>query len=181
VAFVAHATSYTTPTPRVNFLAQGAQPGDDLDPMAADVAAAGATGTDPAVLYYGERFYLPNESVADRPTRPSARAPWLGFWLKRLPMAWYVERAGGGTAYARDPAALRARESYPPVVFAGDEDAAVVRETLPGYEARAYDTALYGNRVVVFTDESRLATGNRTAVRGGPGARPSRAHAPGRA
>jgi uncharacterized protein (TIGR03663 family) len=154
VGFVVGLTSYTQPTPRVNFLAQGAQPGDDFDPMVADLEAA--AGHDPGVLYYGEAFYLPNESVADRPPRPSAETTWLGFWLKRLPMAWYAERAGVESDYVWQADDFRARESYPPVVLAADEDAAVVRETLPGYRATPYDTALYGNRVVVFTDESRL-------------------------
>jgi uncharacterized protein (TIGR03663 family) len=154
VGFVVGLTSYTQPTPRVNFLAQGAQPGDDLDPMVADLEAA--AGHDPGVLYYGEAFYLPNESVADRPPRPSAETTWLGFWLKRLPMAWYAERAGVESDYVWQADDFRARGSYPPVVIAADEDAAVVRETLPGYRATPYDTALYGNRVVVFTDESRL-------------------------
>jgi uncharacterized protein (TIGR03663 family) len=154
VAFVASTTSYTTPTPRVNVLAQGAQPGDDLDPLVADIDAA--AGHDPGVLYYGERYFLPNETVAERPPRPSADAPWLGFWLRRLPMAWYVERAGVETDYVWQAADFRARETYPPVVLAPAEDAHVVRRTLPGYRATTYDTALYANRVVAFTDESRL-------------------------
>ena len=154
VAFVAAATSYTAPTPRVNVLAQGAQPGDDLAPLVADVEAA--AGHDPGVLYYGERYFLPNETVADRPPRPSAEAPWLGFWLRRLPMAWYVERAGVETDYVWKPPDFRDRETYPPVVIAPAEEADVVRRTLPDYRTRTYDTALYGNRVVVFTDESRL-------------------------
>jgi uncharacterized protein (TIGR03663 family) len=155
VAFVAATTSYTSPTPRVNVLAQGAQPGDDLDPLVADLDAAARY--DPGVLYYGERYFLPNETVADRPPRPSADAPWLGFWLRRLPMAWYVERAGVETDYVWKAPDFRDRETYPPVVIAPAEEADVVRRTLPEYRATTYDTALYGNRVVVFTDESRLS------------------------
>nr|WP_264474915.1 flippase activity-associated protein Agl23 [Salinirubrum litoreum] len=156
VAFVAYTTSYTTPTPRVNAMAQGAQPGDDLDPLVADIEAT--AGYDPGVLYYGERFFLPNESVADRPPRPDADAPWLGFWLRRLPMAWYAERAGVETDYVWKAPEFRDRESYPPVVIAPAEEADVVRRTLPDYRSATYDTALYGNRVVVFTDEPRLNT-----------------------
>jgi predicted membrane-bound mannosyltransferase len=156
VGFVAYATSYTTPTPRVNAIAQGAQPGDDLDPLVADVEAS--AGHEPGVLYYGERFFLQNESVADRPPRPGVEAPWVGFWLNRLPLSWYVERAGVGTAYVWKAPDFRARETYPPVVIAPAGEADVVRRTLPDYRSATYDTALYGNRVVVFTDESRLNT-----------------------
>jgi uncharacterized protein (TIGR03663 family) len=154
VAFVAYTTSYTTPTPRVNVMAQGAQPGDNLDPLVADIDAAAAH--DPGVLYYGERYFLPNESAADRPPRPDAEAPWLGLWLRRLPMAWYVERAGVETEYVWKAPEFRDRETYPPVVIAPAEETDVVRRTLPDYRSATYDTALYGNRVVVFTDESRL-------------------------
>ena len=167
VAFVAYTTSYTTPTPRVNILAQGAQPGDDLDPFVADVEAA--AGHDPGVLYYGERYYLPNETAADRPPRPDAAAPWLGLWVRRLPMPWYVERAGVETDYVWKAPDFRARETYPPVVITPVEDADVVRRTLPDYRSATYDTALYGNRVVVFTDESRLnATRQRAHTHRGP-------------
>ena len=159
------ATSYTSPTPRVNLLAQGAQSGDDLDPLVAELEAA--AGSDPAVLYYGERFYLPNETVADDPPRPDDR--WLGWWLDRLPLSWYVERADLSTAYAADAAALADRADdgpLPPVVVA---DRAVADEAAPalsGYERTRYDLYLYGGTVVVFTDESRLKSPERAAVSG---------------
>ncbi|SDN00142.1 TIGR03663 family protein [Halogranum gelatinilyticum] len=159
------ATSYTSPTPRVNLLAQGAQSGDDLDPLVADLEAA--AGTEPAVLYYGERFYLPNETVADEPPGPDDR--WLGWWLGRLPLSWYVERADLSTAYAPDAAALSDRADdgpLPPVVVADVAVADDVAPAVSGYERTRYDLYLYGGTVVVFTDESRLKSPERAAVSG---------------
>lgn len=142
---VALTTSYAEPTPRVNLLAQGAQPGDDLDPLAADVeASAGAGG----VLYYGGYVRLPNESVADVP--PRTNPDWLGYWVRRLPLPWYVERVGADTSYAHSPEAVP--DDPPPVVVAAPADAAEVAPLLDGYERREYDLRLYGGTVVVFTD-----------------------------
>ncbi|QLG61267.1 flippase activity-associated protein Agl23 [Halorarum salinum] len=143
--FVAATTSYAEPTPRVNLLAQGAQPGDDFEPLAADVEASAGKG---GVLYYGERFRLPNESVADAP--PRTDPDWLGYWLRRLPLPWYVERAGADASHARSPEAVP--DDPPPVVVSTPGDAAEVAPLLDGYERREYDVLLYGGTVVVFTD-----------------------------
>ncbi|WP_313692880.1 flippase activity-associated protein Agl23 [Halorarum halobium] len=143
--FVAVTTSYSEPTPRVNFLAQGAQPGDDLDPLSNDVEAAAGSG---GVLYYGEQFWLPNESVAAVP--PRTNPDWLGWWINRLPLPWYTERAGAETSYARSPDAVP--EDPPPVVVAAADEAGEVAPLLDGYVRQEYDFALYGNTVVVFTE-----------------------------
>ncbi|WP_435145459.1 flippase activity-associated protein Agl23 [Halobaculum sp. P14] len=147
--FVLLATSYTEPTPRVNLLAQGAQPGDDLDPLVADVEAAAGDG---GVLYYGSFFRLPNETVAAVPPRDAG--PWLGLWLRRLPLTWYVERAGATHRHAAGVESVPANP--PPVVFAAPAEADEVAGALDGYRRREYDLALYGNPVVVFTDEAAL-------------------------
>lgn len=143
--FVALATSHSTPTPRVNVLAQGAQPGDDLDPLATDIRASADRG---GVLYYGGRFWLPNESVDDVP--PRTGADWLGHWVRRLPLPWYTERAGAETSYARSPEDVP--DDPPPVVVAAPDEAGAVAPLLDGYRRRSYDLALFGNPVVVFTD-----------------------------
>jgi uncharacterized protein (TIGR03663 family) len=146
--------SAVTPPPQANVLAQTAQPADDLDPLAATVDDAADDG---GVLYYGKTYYLPNESVADHP--PGDGENWLGWWLRRLPMAWYVERAGTQTAYAGDREALEERTSVPPVVFADPADAGEVSSLLSdrGYDRTTYDLGLYHDQgVVVFVDEQRL-------------------------
>jgi len=148
------AVASITPPLYVNVLAQSAQPPDDLSSMEDAVANAANDG---GVLFYGEAYYLPNETVDDDP--PTAGEQWLGWWLGRLPMAWYVERAGAESSYARDPAALRDRESIPPVVFAapGEADGAASVLAVRGYERTRYELGLYHEQaVVVFVDESRL-------------------------
>ncbi len=147
--FVVLATSYTTPPSRVNLLAQGAQPGDDLDPLARDIATAADRG---GVLYYGGRFRLPNEAVADVPPRDGE--PWIGLWVRRLPLSWYVERAGAEHQWAGNPSELP--EELPPVVVADDAAASELAATgrVADYERREYDLLLYGGTVVVFRNRS---------------------------
>ena len=151
------AASSITPPLYVNVLAQSAQPPDDLSPVGTVVEDSADDG---GVLFYGEEYYLPNETIDDDP--PTEGEQWLGWWLNRLPMAWYVERAGAESSYARDPAALRDRESIPPVVFAAPVDAAGAAPVLTerGYERTRYELGLYHEQaVVVFVDESRLDGG----------------------
>jgi uncharacterized protein (TIGR03663 family) len=163
------AASSITPPLYVNVLAQSAQPPDDLSPMedtvadaanAAERSSAGSrtqSGDDGGVLFYGEAYYLPNERIDDDP--PAEGEHWLGWWLNRLPMAWYVERAGAESSYARDPAALGDRESVPPVVFAAPHEAEGAASVLDerGYERTRYELGLYHEQaVVVFVDESRV-------------------------
>jgi len=148
------AVSSVTPPLYVNVLAQSAQPPDDLSPIRETVADSAGHG---GVLFYGEEYYLPNETIDDHP--PTAGEGWLGWWVDRLPMAWYVERANASSAYAGDVETLRGMESIPPVVFAdpagADEAAAVLEER--GYERTQYELGLYHEQaVVVFVDESRL-------------------------
>ncbi|KPN30033.1 putative membrane protein [Halolamina pelagica] len=162
VPLVLAATSITPPL-YVNVLAQSAQPPDDLSPVQATVADAADDG---GVLFYGEEYYLPNESV-DR-TPPADGENWLGWWLNRLPMAWYAEQADAPTAYARGADALSERASIPPVVFAdpSEADSAAAVLTDRGYQRTRYDLGLYHEQAVVtFVDESRLDRGrtNRSA------------------
>lgn len=146
--------SSVTPVLSVNVLAQATQPADDLRPLSATVSDAADDG---GVLYYGERYFLPNESVADRPPREGE--VWLRWWVARLPMAWYVERTNASTAYARTPADVQAIDALPPVIFAHPNEADEVAPALTerGYQSRVYDTELYGDgAVVVFVDADRL-------------------------
>ncbi|SFP38321.1 TIGR03663 family protein [Halolamina pelagica] len=150
------AVSSITPPLYVNVLAQSAQPSDDLSPMRATVDAA----ADDGVLFYGEEYYLPNESIDTAP--PGEGENWLGWWLNRLPMAWYVERADAPSSYARGADALDDRASIPPVVFADPSEAEAAAAVLGerGYERTRYDLGLYHEQaVVMFVDESRLDRG----------------------
>jgi predicted membrane-bound mannosyltransferase len=148
------AASSITPPLYVNVLAQSAQPADDLSPMKTTVSDA---ANDASVLYYGEAYYLPNETIADDP--PTEDENWLGWWLNRLPMAWYAEQANVSSSYARDAETLGGMESIPPVVFAAPEGAEAAAPILAerGYDRTRYDLGLYHEQaVVVFVDDSRL-------------------------
>ncbi|MEF8800381.1 MAG: flippase activity-associated protein Agl23 [Halolamina sp.] len=148
------AVSAVTPPLYVNALAQSAQPADDLDPLAATVDDAADDG---GVLFYGETYYLPNESIDDRPPRPGD--DWLGWWVDRLPMAWYVAQASAPSAYAQTATAVRERDSVPPVVFVDPSESGEVAPLLRerGYQRTAYDLGLYHEQaVVVFVETERL-------------------------
>jgi predicted membrane-bound mannosyltransferase len=110
------------------------------------------------VLFYGETYYLPNKTIDDSPPDPDD--VWLGWWVNRLPMAWYVEKASAPSAYAKTVDALRERASVPPVVFVDPAEKGEVAPFLRerGYEATTYDLGLHHEQaVVVFVDEERLA------------------------
>jgi len=166
VPLVLAATSITPPL-YVNVLAQTAQPPDDLEPMRETVADAADDG---GVLFYGEEYHLPDERVADRP--PAEGENWLGWWLNRLPMAWYAERASAPTAHVGDAESLRELEPIPPVVFAdpGEAESAAAVLEARGYERTRYELGLYHEQaVVVFVDASRLdRRGTDRTVHSGP-------------
>ena len=126
-------------------LAQYAQPADDLDPFYRNVsrAASDGRGGDESVdvLYYGERFYLADDGVADAPPVPDA-------WGNRLPLPWYVERAGAETDSVRNLSGDAG--DLPPVVVADPAHRGRLVDRLPGYEAATYRLALSNRRVVVF-------------------------------
>jgi uncharacterized protein (TIGR03663 family) len=123
-------------------LAGYAQPADDLDPFAANVsAAAAATGDDPAVLYYGDRFHTGEWRVADGPPVPTA-------WGSRLPLPWYVVREGA-TATSLPSNATLPRDP-PPVVVVDPASAALVERRLTDYERSSYRLGLWNREAVVF-------------------------------
>jgi predicted membrane-bound mannosyltransferase len=148
------AVASVTPPLSVNALAQSAQPADDLDPLAATVEDAANDG---GVLFYGDAYYLPNESIDDQPPRPGEK--WLGWWVNRLPMAWYVEQASAPSAYAQTPSAVRERDAVPPVVFVDPSETGDVAPFLRerGYQRTTYELGLHHEQaVVVFVDTDRL-------------------------
>jgi uncharacterized protein (TIGR03663 family) len=131
------------PASAANPLVHDAQPGDDLDPFVADVTAAAGEGDGVDVLFYGPTF-VPHD--VENPDAP----PVSDEWGNRLPLAWYVERAGLETDGVRDEAALAARDSLPPVVVADAKRRSALAPRLRGYEARTYRLSLWNRGVVVF-------------------------------
>lgn len=129
---------YGDPAPE-NSLSDYAQPADDLSPFAANVSEA---DEEPAVLYYGDRFHTGQWREADGPPVPAD-------WGARLPLPWYVARAGGTATSLPSGASLP--ETPPPVVVADPGQAQGIESQLPGYERSRYRLALWNRDVVVFT------------------------------
>jgi len=133
------------PSTADNSLAQFAQPSDDLEPLVDDMEAALADSDDPRVVYVGDRFALPDESVTDQPpiSPDSAREAWG----ERLPLAWYVARTGADTDSVARPVAL---SGEPAVVITDPENTAAVASELPDHERRTLRLGLWNREVVVF-------------------------------
>jgi uncharacterized protein (TIGR03663 family) len=131
---VAASEVYAPPAPESDLATYG-QAVDDLEPVSATVAANGGR-----VLLYGDEFVLRPERTVDSPPVPPGFAA-------RLPLAWYLERAGADVTSAATPEAL---SDPPPVVIATSAARAEVAGGLDGYESRAYRTALWNRRIVVF-------------------------------
>jgi uncharacterized protein (TIGR03663 family) len=132
------------PTTAANPVVHDAQPGDDLDPFLADVTAATANNEGVDVLFYGSTFV---SSVGSNPDRP----PVGDAWGNRLPLSWYVERAGAETAGVPDVERLAARGREPPPVVVADPSARSTLESrLPGYEVSVYRLSLWNREAVVF-------------------------------
>ncbi|MFB6169251.1 MAG: flippase activity-associated protein Agl23 [Haloferacaceae archaeon] len=131
---VAASEVYAPPEPGSDLATYG-QAADDLDPVAETVAANGGR-----VLLYGDDFVLRSEDAAARPPVPPGFAA-------RLPLAWYLERADANVTSAATPAAL---STPPPVVIATASARSEAASRLENYESRAYHTALWNRRIVVF-------------------------------
>jgi uncharacterized protein (TIGR03663 family) len=124
-----------------NRLVQYGQPADDLDGFYRDVSGAieGNEGVD--VLFLGDRFYMLDESEADAP-------PVSDDWGERLPLSWYLERAGATTASTMSLSSYGG--DIPPVVVADAGQRGALASQLEGYEATEYELALWDREVVVF-------------------------------
>lgn len=125
-----------------------AQPDAELEPAMAAASAAVTDNEGVDVLYIGERFFLPDESVVDQPpVPPSARDAFSA----RLPLAWYVERMDAVTASVRSPEATP--ETLPPVVLTSPRHAPALSERLGSYERFRVDLTLADRTVVLYVEK----------------------------
>lgn len=131
------------PTSAENPLVHHAQPADNLDPVLADVSAATAGNDGVDVLFYGPTLVGRADENTDKP-------PVSDAWGNRLPLPWYVERAGAETAGVRDTAGLSTLDAVPPVVIADASQRGTLAPRLEGYEASTYRLSLWNREVVVF-------------------------------
>ena len=138
-------TSYTMPQDEDNVLVQWGQPGSEMgDTLATvDSVARANDGTD--VFFYGAHFFVQNESVADR---PNGDIPQKWFW--RLPLNWYLERAGAQTDSA--VTLPRLEQTSAPVVITRAEHYRAVESSLDGYESWTYELTSSNTVFIVFVD-----------------------------
>ena len=146
VGVTAAQTSYQQPQADDNPLVQYGQPGGHMQATLADVEAIAAQHEGTDVLFFGDHFAVADETVADDP-------PVSGDWLNRLPLAWYLERAGATTESATSVEAI---EDPPPVVIARVEHYGDLSPLLSDYEASAYEITSHGTETIVFVDRSAL-------------------------
>ncbi|MDR5672073.1 TIGR03663 family protein [Halalkaliarchaeum sp. AArc-GB] len=157
------ATYWNSTNPDHTELVQYAQPQNDLRESLDDVEAIVATHEDgPDVLFVGadhstrgSTFYVANESDNDQ--KPAGSG-----WYDRLPLPWYLERAGAeveSSAPDTDPAEVA--DGAPPVVIAVAEDREALSPHFDGYVVREHEARLWGFRIAIFLDEDALASAAR--------------------
>ena len=122
-----------------------AQPGAEFRAPVAAIEGAIGDNAGVDVLYVGAPLAVADESALDRPPVPeSARSAFSA----RLPLAWYLERAGAETASVDAPSAVGG--SPPPVVVTTPEHRRAVADRLSGYERYTVEQGLTNRRLVVF-------------------------------
>ncbi|MGM0592695.1 MAG: flippase activity-associated protein Agl23, partial [Halobacteriota archaeon] len=107
------------------------------------VASEGNDGPD--VVFVGARFYSPEE--------PRAGGRASDGWGARLPIPWYLERAGAESTSVSGPDDLSTLASTPPVVIADASQRELLTSRLEGYDAAEYDLGLWDRTVVVFVEQ----------------------------
>lgn len=135
------------PSTHGNDLAQFGQPGDDLGPAVAAMERAVDDDGGVDVLWVGARFHASGQERFDAPPVPAGSQ---SAFAARLPLLWYVERAGATTDSVARVEDLP--DDPPPVVIGERVDRRVLADRLPGYEAYEVNTGLADRTVVVFVE-----------------------------
>ena len=161
VGTAAYSTTYQNPQSPDNELVQYAQSSTDMGPLLDDLQGVVRTNDGTDVLYYGTKFYTPDESAHDVP-------PAGGGWFARLPLEWYFEAADAEVASTKDSGKLVGDK--PPIVVAlGDADTCSTEEDvadevdrfMEGYarydvDRFGFDSGCTVSSIVVFVDEDEL-------------------------
>jgi uncharacterized protein (TIGR03663 family) len=159
-------TSYTQPMEPDSELVYLSQPPAQLHPTlsAVETAIEGHDGTD--VLYFGDEYAIPEESIADRPPAHSG-------WHARLPLPWYVEAMNASTDSTTNRSAVLAEQ--PPVIVTDSESAGELELWTTGYVVVEHDTSQLGKDAVFLIradrlpDDSPVVAENPTTSRDGSG------------
>lgn len=144
VGITAVSTSFQSPQSDANPLVQYGQPAGHLQETLAEIESIAVEHEGTDVVFYGDHFAVPDESVAAEP-------PASSNWLNRLPLAWYLERSGASTASATTPEGIT---GDPPVVIARVEQYSELADRLEGYEARTYEITSHGTETVIFVENA---------------------------
>ncbi|MFB6124970.1 MAG: flippase activity-associated protein Agl23 [Halanaeroarchaeum sp.] len=141
VGVTAYDTAYANPQSAENPLVQFGQPGGQLheELAAIDRIAAANEGTD--VVFYGDHFYVADES------NPTAGP----HWTNRFPLTWYLERSDATLASTRSAEDV---DGSAPVVIALAKDYSTLSDRLPGYRARTYEITATDTATVFFVNRS---------------------------
>lgn len=146
VGITAIETSYRSPQSDGNPLVQYGQPAGDMQPRFADIDAIAVQNEGTDVLFYGDHFYLGNESAKDQ-------YPPAGNWLNRMPLPWYLERNG---ATVDSTKSLGAVDGEAPIVIARADQYDDLEPRLQGYDSYTYKLTLSNTETVFFVKRSAL-------------------------
>jgi len=108
VVVVGAPAAFVQPASPDNDLVQFSQPQPEIrEPADRTAAVAAAHEGDPDVLFYGSDDFVDGSGF---------RSPECIRWIRTLPWAWYVDRAGASVTCAREPGGIP--DELPPVVVA---------------------------------------------------------------
>ena len=139
-------TSYRNPQDDTNPLVQYGQPAGHMQETFEDIEAVSRANEGTDVLFYGDHFYLADESAKEQ-------FPSSGNWLNRMPLSWYLERADAEVDSTTQADVV---EDGPPVVIARAEHYSTLEPRLQGYEALTYEITATNTETVFFIKTSAL-------------------------
>ncbi len=151
VGITAIETSYRSPQSNANPLVQYGQPAGDLQPRFADIEAVVPENEGTDVLFFGDHFFLANESAKEQ-------YPSQGNWLNRMPLSWYLERSD---ATVDSTTSLNDVDGEAPIVIARAEHYGDLESRLPGYKAYTYEITSTNTETVFFVKQSALEAAGR--------------------
>ncbi|MFB6153196.1 MAG: flippase activity-associated protein Agl23 [Halodesulfurarchaeum sp.] len=146
VGFTAIQTSYRNPQDDSNPLVQYGQPSGYMQATLADVETIAETNDGVDVRYYGDHFFVANESGADTYPAPSN-------WYNRLPLPWYMERFD---VNVDSSTRIETINGTAPVIIARAKHYSEIDKQVSGYRALTYQLTSSGTETVFFIKRSAL-------------------------
>lgn len=144
VGVTAIETSYRSPQEDSNPLVQYGQPAGHLQTTLSEVETISRTNEGTDVLFYGDHFYVANESVKEQ-------FPAVPNWLNRMPLSWYLERGDATVDSTTDIQEVRGEA---PIIIARAEHYGELNPRLSGYTALTYEITSSNTETVFFIKDS---------------------------